>query len=374
MVTIREVKTSKDRRNFVNFPLKLYKKCEYFVPCLYADELALLKGKSAYSNISDTAFFLAERDGKVVGRIQAIIQHQYNELHSEARVRFTRFDSINDTEVSNKLFAAAEKWGKDRGMTEICGPLGFSDLDREGMLIEGFSETQTFEEQYNYDYYPALTEAYGFKKEVDWLEFRLFAPENRENPFGRLAERVLEMQGLHIADASVSKKEYINKYADGVFYCIDECYKHLYGTVPFTDEMKAELISQFMILLSPENLVIICDKNERVVSFALCFPAIGEAIRKSGGRLTPLALIKLMRAIKKPRVLDLGLVAVLPEYQNSGLNAVFVDFMISSLVSGKFDYMETNLNLETNNKVMAQWKYLKAVNHKRRRAYLKAID
>ncbi len=374
MVTIREVKTNKDRRRFVRFPLKLYKKCKYFVPCLYADEVALLKGKSAYSKISDTAFFIAERDGKVVGRIQAIIQHQYNELHNEKRVRFTRFDSINDVEVSNALFAAAEKWGKDRGMTDICGPLGFSDLDREGMLIEGFDQTQTFEEQYNYDYYPVLTEAYGFKKEVDWLEFRLFAPENRENPFGRLAERVLEMQGLHIADTTIPKKEYINKYADGAFDCIDECYKHLYGTVPFTEEMKAELIGQFMLLLSPENLVVICDKDEKVVSFALCFPAIGEAIRKSGGRITPLALIRLLSAVKKPKALDLGLVAILPEYQNSGLNAVFIDFMISSLVSGKFEYMETNLNLETNHKVMSQWKYLKAVNHKRRRAYLKKLS
>ena len=147
-----------------------------------------------------------------------------------------------------------------------------------------------------------------------------------------------------------------------------------HSTVPFTEEMKREIISQFLLLLSPENLVIICDKDEKVVSFALCFPAIGEAIQKSGGRLTLPALIKLIKLAKKPRVLDFGLVAVLPEYQNAGLNAVYVDFMISTLVSGKYDYFETNLNLETNHQVMAQWKYLKAVNHKRRRAYIKSID
>ena len=374
MVTVRVVKGSKDRKKFIEFPLKLYKNNEYFVPCLYADEMALLKGKNSYGNVSETEFFLAERDGVVVGRIQAIIQRQYNELHNEKRARFTRFDSINDKEVSNALFKAAEAWAKERGMDTICGPLGFSDLDREGLLIEGFDQTQTFEEQYNYDYYPELVEDFGFKKEVDWLEFRLFAPEKDDGLFSRLAKRVLEMQGLHIADNTISKKKYIEKYKDGVFECIDLCYRHLYGTVPFTEEMKREIISQFLLLLSPEHLVIICDKDEKVVSFALCFPAIGPAIQKSGGRLTLPALIKLIKLAKKPRVLDFGLVAVLPEYQNAGLNAVYVDFMMSSLMSGRYDYFETNLNLETNHQVMAQWKYFNAVNHKRRRAYIKSID
>ena len=374
MVTVRVVKGSKDRKKFIEFPLKLYKNNEYFVPCLYADEMALLKGKNSYGNVSETEFFLADRDGVVVGRIQAIIQRQYNELHNEKRARFTRFDSINDKEVSNALFKAAEAWAKERGMDAICGPLGFSDLDREGLLIEGFDQTQTFEEQYNYDYYPELVEAFGFKKEVDWLEFRLFAPEKDDGLFSRLAKRVLEMQGLHIADNTISKKKYIEKYKDGVFECIDLCYRHLYGTVPFTEEMKREIISQFLLLLSPEHLVIICDKDEKVVSFALCFPAIGPAIQKSGGRLTLPALINLIKLAKKPRVLDFGLVAVLPEYQNAGLNAVYVDFMMSSLMSGRYDYFETNLNLETNHQVMAQWKYFNAVNHKRRRAYIKTID
>ncbi len=374
MVTIREVKTKTDAKKFVDFPLGLYKKCEYFVPPLYGDEMKLVTGKTDNSNIADTAFFLAERDGKVVGRIQVIIQKQYNEIHNEKRARFTRFDSIDDTEVSSALFAAAEEFAKARGMDTICGPLGYSDLDREGLLIEGFSETQTFEEQYNYEYYPSLVEAYGFEKEIDWLEFRLTAPDNKENPFARLAKRVLEMQKLHEADRNVSKKEYINKYAEGCFYCLDECYKHLYGTVPMTEDMKREIIDQFLLILDPRYLVIICDENERVVAFALCFPSIGEAVRKSGGKLTIPALIRLFCTLKRPRALDLGLVAILPEYQNTGVNAVFMDFMLDVLISGKVEYLETNLNLETNIQVMAQWKYLNARNHKRRRAYIKKIN
>ncbi|MBQ4071586.1 MAG: N-acetyltransferase [Clostridia bacterium] len=374
MISVREVKGSRDIKKFVDFPIKLYKRCEYFVPCLYSDEKKLLSGKTSYDDVAESAFFLAERDGEVVGRIQAIIQRQHNELTGERRVRFTRFDAINDPEVSAALFRAVEDFGRSRGMDIVCGPLGYSDLDREGMLIEGFDQTQTFEEQYNYDYYPALTEAYGFEKEIDWLEFRLFAPEDGANPFKRIAERVLEMQKLHVADASMPKREYIEKYGDGAFHCIDECYKHLYGTVPITEGMKKELIDQFMLVLDPKYLVIICDENERVVSFALCFPAMGEALRKSGGKLTPAALVRLFRALKKPRAIDLGLVAVLPEYQNAGVNAVYMDYIITQLTEGGIEYFETNLNLETNTQVMAQWKYLKAVNHKRRRAYVKKID
>lgn len=373
MITVREVTTKRDMRKFVNFPLELYKKCEWFVPPLYADEMKLLGGNDSYKDIADSALFIAERDGKVVGRIQAIIQHQYNELHNEKRVRFSRFDSINDTEISKALFAAVENYGKKHGMTEMCGPLGFSDLDREGLLIEGFEYNSTFEEQYNYEYYRNLVEDYGLTKEIDWLEFRLFAPEKPNELISRIAERVLEMHELHIADSSIPKKEYIKKYVDGAFYCIDECYKHLYGTVPFTEKMKKEIVDQFIFILETKHILFICDKNERVVGFALEFPAIGDALKKSGGRLTIPTLIKLMKLLKKPRVIEFGLAAILPEYQNTGLNAVFVDYMQKTLLSGEVDYFETNLNLETNVQIMSQWKYLSPKQHKRRRAYHKII-
>ncbi len=374
MVTVREVLTKRDMRAFIEFPLKLYKDCPHFVPPIYADEMKLLGGNPAYADVADSALYIAERDGVVVGRIQAIIQRQYNELHNEKRVRFSRFDSVDDTEVSRALFAAAEKYGRDRGMTDICGPLGYSDLDREGLLIDGFDYLSTFEEQYNYDYYPRLVEDYGFAKEIDWLEFRLTAPDNPNPLMSKVAERVLEMQGLHIADMNMPKKQYIAKYADGAFACIDECYKHLYGTVPFTENMKRDLIDQFMLVLKNEHLVFICDKDERVVAFALSFPAIGEAFQKSGGRMTPATLVRLFRTLKHPRAIDLGLVAILPEYQSTGINSVFINHMLGVLTRGEVEYYETNLNLETNSQVMSQWNYFNAHQHKRRRAYLKKIE
>ena len=372
MVFIKEVTTKKDIREFIEFPLRLYKDCPYFVPPLYSDEKKLLKSPRINED-SETVFYLAKRNGVTVGRIQAIIQKQYNKIHGAHQVRFTRFDSIDDEEVANALFYHAEAWGASRGMTEICGPLGFSDLDREGLLIDGFSENSTFEEQYSYDYYPRLVENYGFTKDADWVEYELKKPAKRNEMLTRLATRALEINKLHVADTNISKKKYIEKYRDGFFDCLDECYSKLYGTVPISKEAQDELVKQFMLIINKKYAVFVCDENERVVAFALCFPAIGDAVKKSGGRLTLPTVFRILKAVRKPKTIDLGLVAVRPEYQNTAVNAVFIDGMAEFLSSGEAEKCETNLNLETNTAVQAQWKYFDARLHKRRRSYIKTI-
>ncbi len=371
MLTVREVKTQKDRREFIELPLRMYKNCKEFTPPLYSDEMKLLRSGGDVS-IAETVFFLAELDGHTVGRIQGIIQKQFNEIHGVGQVRFTRFDAPDDTEVSRALFRAVEEWGRSFGMNELVGPLGYSDLDREGLLIEGFSEGATFEEQYNYDYYPALVEDAGFEKDADWLEFELRAPERRNEMLSRVASRALELSGLHIADRNMPKRAYINKYRDGFFSCLDECYSKLYGTTPISKDMQNELVNQFMMILNNDYLIFICDKNERVVAFGLCFPSIADALKPSGGRLTLPTLIRILSAVKRPKVIDLGLVAVLPKYQNAGLNAVILDALVDMLSSG-VEKCETNLNLETNTAVLAQWKHFTSRMHKRRRSYKKSI-
>lgn len=373
MIEIIEVKTRRDAREFVNFPLRLYKGCPYFVPPIYADELKLvLSGGNTENAVS--VFFLAEKDGVTAGRIQGIIERQHNEKQNKKQVRFTRFDSINDIEVARALFSAVEKWAFDRQMTEIVGPLGYSDLDREGLLVEGFEENSTFEEQYNYQYYPALMDELGFVKDADWVEFELSLPNEKNDKLSRVAERCLRANGLHVASADMSKRKYINKYRDGFFSCLEECYRKLYGTVPISKSAQDELISQFMLIVDKRFLVIICDKDEKVVAFGLCFPAIGDALKPSGGRLTPLALLRVLRAVNDPEVLDLGLVAVLPEYQMKGVNAVILDALMKMLEKGNVKRCETNLNLETNTAVMSQWKHFNKRMHKRRRCYIKEIS
>ena len=373
-LAIVRVTTRAQAKAFVNFPLRLYQDNPCFVPPLYGDEMAQFHKKHAYSDTCDTVFFLAKKGKTVVGRIQGILQRQSNDLRGEKRVRFTRFDAVDDVAVAKALFAAVEDWAREQGMDTVCGPLGYSDLEREGLLIEGFDQLSTFEEQYNYDYYPALLEACGYQKEIDWLEFKLKAPSDPHPMLPKVAQRALELSKLHVVDASkMSKRAYIRTYKDGFFDCLDECYRHLYGTVPFTENMKKQMIDQFMLILNKEYLMILCDENERVVAFALCIPGIGEALQKSGGRLTPGALCRVLRAAKKPRTLDLGLIAVRPQYQAAGVNAVMLNCMIEHLKAGGVEYAETNLNLETNTQVMAQWKYFDSTQHKRRRSYIKKV-
>lgn len=372
MLKIREVKGDKDIREFINFPLRLYKNCPYFVPPLYQDERKLLEsgGKTADA---DSVFFLATRGERTVGRIQGILQKEYNRSHNTRQIRFTRFDCLDDIEAARELFSAVEKWGRSLGMNEVVGPLGYTDLDREGLLIEGFNENSTFEEQYNYDYYPALIERLGYTKDVDWLEYELKMPEKRNEMLSRVAKRSLELNKLHIADTGLPKKKYIAKYRDGLFKCIFECYKDLYGTVEIPKDAQDELISQFLLIVNKEYLVIICDEQEQVVGFGLCFPGIGDAVKKSGGRLNPITLMRVLKTVKNPKVIDLALVAVLPEYRNAGINAILIDGILDMLERGEVESCETNLNLETNIQVQAQWKYFNARQHKRRRAYVKRI-
>ena len=372
MVSVTEVRSGREIREFLRFPLRLYRNCPYYAPPLYGDEKKLLRNGGANED-TESVFFLAERDGKTVGRIQALIQRQHNLKHGSAQMRFTRFDCIDDPEVSAALFSAVENWGAARGMNEICGPLAYSDLDREGLLVEGFEEEATFEEQYNYPYYPDLVEEYGFKKDADWVEFELKKPEQRNEMLVRVARRALEINHLHIAPTDLSKRDYIEKYRDGFFECLEVCYRNLYGTVPLTRSEQDELISQFMLIVNKKFLIFICDDSDRVVGFGLCFPGIAGAVRPSGGRLTPAALIRILRAVSDPKTVDLGLVAVLPEYQRSGVNAVILNGLLDLLEAGETERCETNLNLETNAPVLAQWKYFNARQHKRRRCYVKRI-
>ena len=372
MVTVREVKSSRDIREFVELPLRMYKGCPWFVPALYGDEKRILKSGGNNDEV-ESIFLLAERDGKTVGRIQGIVEKKYDKRRDSAQARFSRFDSIDDEKVARALFDAVEKWAAAKGMTELCGPLGFNDLDREGLLIEGFEEESTFEEQYNYDYYGRLLESQGFTKDVDWLEYELRMPEKRNEMLARVANRAMELNHLHIADTSISKKKYINKYRDGFFDCLDVCYRDLYGTVKLSKEAEDEIVAQFLLIINKEYALFVCDENENVVAFGLCFPGIGRALQKSGGRLTPAALHRVLRTVKDPRVIDLGLVAVRPEYQRTGINAIILNAMLDLLEKGNVEKCETNLNLETNTAVQAQWKYFDARQNKRRRSYIKKI-
>ncbi len=372
MYRLKEVKTRKERKDFLDFPLKLYAGNPYFVPPLYGDEKKILKG-DYHLNYCKQAFYLVYDGKRPVGRIQAILSYASNERRKQKRVRFTRFDAIDDIEVARLLFGAVEDFARKEGMDEVCGPLGYSDMDREGLLIEGFEELSTFEEQYNYPYYQKLIEGLGYQKEVDWLEHKLFAPKVLDERIGAIADKMMKRNGLHMAVLK-STSDMIKRYGDAFFELIDETYKDLYMTIAFPEEERKEYIKAFRLLLSPYYIRIIVDKNDRPVAIGLCFPSIGKALQKSGGKLTLPCLIKILKAVKKPEVIDLGLIGILPEYQNSGVAwAIFYEIM-KMLHEGGVSHCETNLNLEDNTGILNNWSRFESVLHKRRRAYLKKLD
>ena len=370
MVEIREVKTRAQRREFIEFPLRLYRKNPCFVPPFYADEKKLFRKNYHYYDTCEAVYFLAYRDGKPVGRISGILQKASNEKWGQKRVRFTRFDCLDDGEAAAALFSAVEEWARSKGMEEVVGPLGFSDLEREGLLIEGFDELSTFEEQYNFPYYQALIEGLGYQKEVDWVEHKLYPPEQPDERMAQMREKLMARYGLHMSRAK-STGEFIRLYRDSFFELLDSTYAEIYGTVPFTDKMKRELVRSFRQIIDLKYVTLILDKDEKPVCFGLCFPSISRAVQPSGGRMTLPALLRIVKAVKKPEIIDLALIGVLPAYR--GVSLVLVDEIARILSNGTAQYCETNLNLEENYPILNQWKHFKNVLHKRRRCYVKKL-
>ena len=374
MVEIREVKTSKDRRAFTNFPFKLYKDSEYFVPNLRMDERKIFGPKCDYAEVTNNVFFLAYRDGKVVGRIHGLEQKQYNAIYKTKTVRFTRFDSIDDQEVANALFDAVVDWAKKNNMNKIVGPLGFSDMEREGLLIEGFNEKQTYAEQYNYDYYQKLIENYGFTKDVDWLEFNLTKKENFDEKNFAVADKIMEMNQLRLVPVeNVSTKAYYSRYTDKFFDLLDTCYMKLYGVVPANPKLKKSMESLFKFFIPKQYFRVVVDKEDNLIAFAMLMPSFSEALQKSKGRITPRFLFNALKAMKKPKLVDFMLMGVHPDYTNKGIPSVFLKLIYTMFDEG-VESFETNLNLEYNHEIMNCWKYFNARQHKRRRCFKKEIN
>ena len=372
MIEIREVKTKKERKQFVEFPLKLYKDNKYFVPPLYGDEMKIFSPSYAYYEQAEAVYYNAYRDGVIVGRISGILQKAANKKWGRKRVRFTRFDCIDDQEVADALFHAVEVWAAGLGMEEIVGPLGFSDLEREGLLIEGFDQMNTFEEQYNYPYYQKLIENCGYGKDVDWVEHQLRAPKEGFNPkYRKISGMMLEKYNLHFGQAK-NTRQFLNKYADDIFKIWDETYDKIYGTVPFTDKIKKSLVGQFKLLINKKYLRVLFDEQENVVAFGVAFPSISDAVRPSGGRLTPACICRILKAIRHPKVLDLAVIGVTDKYKNKGLSAAML-VLLGDVLADDVEHAETNLNLENNIPIQNAWKYFDAVQNKRRRCFIKKL-
>lgn len=373
MIEITEVKTKKQKKLFIDYPTKLYKGIKQYVHPLRMSEFELFdKNKNASFEDCDAVYYLAYKDGELVGRIAGILQRLYNEKVNEKRVRFTRFDCINDIEVAKALFTSVEKWGKEKGMDKIHGPMGFNDLDREGMLIEGFDEIATFEEAYNFEYYKDLMVACGYEKEADWVEFNITVPQTVDERIKRVSERLQEKYGLHLAKKA-SKKKFIGRYMDKIFHLLDEAYGPLYGVVPYTEKVRKQIVDQFNLFISVDYISLIVDANDDPIAFGFAIPSLSKAINECEGRLTPSGIVKILHAVKHPHEMDLALIAVKPGWHSKGVPALIMKEMIENFVKHGITNCETNLNLEYNIQIQQLWKNYEHRQHKRRRSWMKEL-
>lgn len=378
-IEIRKVTDRKGLDAFILFHYDLYRGNEYDAPNLYSDEVhTLSKDKNAAFEFCEADYFLAYRDGKVVGRVAAIINHRANEAWNRKSVRFGWIDFVDDLEVSRALLDAVMEWGREKGMTEVVGPLGFTDMDPEGMLIEGFDQLGTMATIYNYPYYPQHMEKLGFAKEADWIEMQLFMPEDGQVPekHKRISEMVMKRYNLRIKKYTSSKK-IREEYGEAIFELVNEAFAPLYGYSALSSRQIKQYIDMYLPIVDLRMITLIIDENDRLVGAGLSMPSLSKALQKAKGKLFPFGwyhLAKVLYLHKYGDCLDLLLVAVKPEYQNKGVNALLFYDLIPAYAKIGFKYAESNVELETNDKVQAQWSYFDHKVHKRRRAFIKEIE
>ena len=374
MVEIRQVKTRSELRKFVNYPNVLYRDVPQFIPAFYGDDLDDWNPKKnpAFS-YCEAKCWLALQDGKVVGRIGAILSRRANEKWGLNRMRFTQVDFIDDFEVSSALFEAVERYAREKGCTEVHGPLGFTDLDREGMLVEGFDRRGMFITYYNHPYYNDHLRRLGYEKDVDWVEMLVEVPydEHTITRMDKLSERVMRYSNLHIAEVK-SRKDY-KPLVEKVFELINSAYSGLYGTVPLDERQIKRYAKKFVPLINPDLACFVLDEHDSLVGFGVSAPSMALAMKKSNGRLLPFGFVRVLRALKVNDTLDLFLVAVIPEYQNKAVNAIMLNHVLKGCLKMGIRRAETGPQLETNHKVQSQWNFFKTEQHKRRRCYVKAL-
>ena len=372
-IVVKEVVSKKDLKKWVDFPNKLYRKNKYYVPFLFNDEMDTFnKEKNPAYDFCQTKLFLAYKDNKIVGRIAGLINHAYNNKWDKNAIRFTRFDFIDDEEVSKALFDEVVKWGKENNYTEIMGPIGFTDMDHEGMLVEGFEELNMSITFYNHPYYLKHMEKLGLVKDADWVEYQITVPNELDPRIERISKRVLDRNGFELVTYKDRKLLYNEAFE--AFKIIDVAFSKLYGTVPLTEKVIRKAIDDYIPLVNLDYICSIKNKEGRIIGFGVLVPSIAKALKKSNGRLLPFGIFRLLKALKgKNEVLEMFFVAVDPNYQNTGIPAAMMNELLKVCIKNKVKYCETGPELEMNLDVQGMWKSFEKRQHKRRRCFIKEI-
>ena len=375
MIEVKKISpTKKNLRRFTQFQIDLYRGNGCYVPPLISDDVKTLDPKENPAfDFCEAQCFMAYEDGRPVGRVAAIINKAVNERSGEKSVRFGFLDFEDNPEVSAALMKSVEDWGRERGMTRVIGPLGFTDLDHEGMLVEGFDELSTMATIYNYPYYPEHIERLGYAKDSDWKEFVMDVPDGIPEKMNRVADIVKKRTGLKVKKYT-SRKKIKEEYGRALFELVNEAYDQLYEYSPLTDRQIEYYIDQYLDLLDLDLVTIIVDEEEKLVGVGISMPSMSRALQKAKGKLFPFGWIPLLKGLKgKNDRVDLLLVAVKPEYQSKGVNALLFQDLIPYYIKRGFKWAESNPEMETNAKVQSQWDYFTHRQHRRRRSYVKNI-
>ncbi len=373
-IVITEVKTEQELKQFVEFNIKLYENCPYHVPGLISDEMMTLsKKKNPAFDFCEAKYFLAYKEGIIVGRIAGIINHKANTHWKETNVRFGFIDFIDDENVSAALMNAVEKWGKDNGMNAIHGPLGFTDLDHEGLLIRGFEEMGTMATSYSYPYYHEHLAKLGYEKDQDWNEFKINMPKEVPEKYARISQIVLKKYGLKILKFKKTKD--IWPYAQKIFDLWNEAYKPLYAYSELSPKQIEYYIKMYIPMLVLDLVTLVVkEEDDSIVGVAITLPSLSKALKKAKGKLFPFGWAHLMKALYgKNNVVDLYIIGVAPEYQGKGVNALMFNDLIPIFNKKGYVYAESNPELELNTKMQSQWEDYDVVHHKTRRAFIKKI-
>lgn len=374
MIEIIPIVDAKGLRRFVDFPTKLLGKDPSYVPPFRDQELESLDpARNPASEFCEWKLWMAYRDGKPVGRVCALLNHRYNETWKTNRMRFTRLDFIDDAEVVDALMAKVEDWAREKGVTQIHGPMGFCDLDHQGMLVDGFQHQNLMITIYSPAYYPKHMERLGYTKDVDWVESILPVPEHVDAKVEKVASYVLKRSGVKIITFPNAKA--LRKRVDEIFVLLDKAYAPLYGTVPLNKALQDMYVEQYFSMVDLRYCLALEDTQGNIVGFGLAMPGLEKAVRWSKGKIFPFGWAPLLWQMKHSDHLDLIFIAVDPAWQGRGLNAVMVQFVAKRAKEAGMRYAETGPNLEENEKILNTWGHIEGVvTHKRRRCYIKTLE
>lgn len=374
-VEIREITPTKSNlKKYTKFGIDLYKDNDYYVPPLIMDDVETLSpDKNPAFDYCKAKSWMAYRDGKPVGRITGIINTVVNERTGSRDLRFGFLDFIDDEEVVDALFDALAQWGRSQGLTSMVGPMGFSDMDHEGMLTEGFDELGTMATIYNYPYYPRHMERMGFHKDAEWVEYRMTVPDKIPEKMLRVAEIVKKKYGVRTIKYTSAKK-IKEEYGVALFELINEAYDQLYGYSPLSQKQIEYYIDIYLPILRLENVCLIVDSNDKLIGVGISIPSMSRALQKGRGRLFPTGWLHLLKAMYMHNdVVDLLLVAVKPEYQSKGVNALLFADLLPVYIKNGYRWAESNPELADNENVQLQWQYFERRQHRRRAAFRKDI-